>query len=107
VAFGREFGREIDGIATAFATRLLTRARPDLFVVVNNQSRPWLREVTGLKLAGKHRMYRGLIGWVAGQLWHASAAPADPGERGMWDARAALLDCFAYYAAIRQTRPAA
>ncbi len=86
----------VQGMGKAFATRLLALARPEWFVVVNNKSRQWLMEATGLRLSGKKRSYRNLITWVANQAWHASPAPADHWELSIWQIRAALLDAFAY-----------
>ena len=45
----------VRGMGRSFATRLLALARPDGFVVVNKKSADWLREATGLSLAGKRR----------------------------------------------------
>ena len=89
----------IEGMGKAFATRLLALARPDWLVVVNNKSRGWLRDVTGLRLSGRKRSYQQLIDWVADQGWHASPEPNDPWERSIWGLRAALLDAFAYHPA--------
>jgi hypothetical protein len=89
----------VRGMGRSFATRLLTLARPDEFVVVNNKSVGWLREATGLSLsAGSDpgRSYRRLLEWVGGQAWHNAAEPSEPLERRLWRNRAALLDAFAY-----------
>ena len=53
---------DVRGIGRSFATRLLTLARPDGFVVVNNKSADWLRAASGLALAGKERSCRELLG---------------------------------------------
>ncbi|HEX9646702.1 MAG TPA: hypothetical protein VGB88_04340 [Alphaproteobacteria bacterium] len=90
--------RSLEGMGTAFASRLLALARPDWFVVVNNKSRKWLADATGLRLTGK-TSYQNLIAWVADQAWHASPEPNDPWERSIWGLRAALLDAFAYHPA--------
>ena len=37
-----------------------------------------------------------LLRWVYAQRWHQSPVPADAGEAGLWQARAALLDVLAY-----------
>jgi hypothetical protein len=87
---------EIRGIGRSFATRLLALARPDGFVVVNKKSVAWLRQATGLKLAGKTRSYRQLLEWVAKQAWYQGPEPTDPQDRRLWTIRAALLDAFAY-----------
>jgi hypothetical protein len=84
------------GMGRGFATRLLTLARPDAFVVVNNKSVAWLRQATGLTLAGKQRTYSNLLRWMAGQEWYQSAEPSDALGRRLWRIRAALLDAFAY-----------
>ena len=76
----------------------MTLARPDIYVVINGKSRPWLREVTGETLTGKEHSYRALIDWVANQNWHMAPLPEDTEEKGIWHIRAAPLDTFAYYA---------
>jgi hypothetical protein len=86
----------IRGMGRSFATRLLTLARPDGFVVVNNKSADWLREASGLKLAGKKRSYRDLLVWLNGQSWRQAPEPTEPTERTTWRIRTALLDAFAY-----------
>ena len=93
----RDFCR-LGGIGKRLASRLMTLARPDIYVVINGKSRPWLREVTGEALTGKEHSYRALIDWVANQNWHMAPLPEDTEEKGIWHIRAALLDTFAYYA---------
>jgi hypothetical protein len=87
---------DIRGMGRSFATRLLTLAKPDGFVVVNNKSADWLRAASGLALAGKERSYRKLLRWLDGQSWRRCTEPVDETERKMWRIRTALLDAFAY-----------
>ena len=87
----------VRGMGKVFATRLLTLARPDRLVVVNNKSKIWVEEVTRIGLSGKRRSYENLIAWVVAQAWHAAPEPQDSWERSIWDIRAALLDAFAYH----------
>jgi hypothetical protein len=87
---------QIRGIGCAFATRLLTIARPDCFIVLNNKSKDWLQKATGLSLAGKGRSYTELLRWLSRQQWFRAPTPRDETERRIWNIRAALLDAFAY-----------
>jgi hypothetical protein len=87
---------DVRGIGRSFATRLLTLARPDGFVVVNKKSIDWLRSATGLTLAGKRRSYRHLLEWLQNQKWYNAAEPTDALDRRLWRIRTALLDAFAY-----------
>ena len=65
----------------ATATRLLTLAR------LTGRTQYWISEP---------RNYGMLLRWVYAQRWYQSPVPADAGEAGLWQARAALLDVLAY-----------
>ncbi len=65
-------------------------------VVVNHKSVHWLRQATGLALAGKRRSYGQLLKWLGGQRWYYAPEPGDSFDRRLWRIRAALLDAFAY-----------
>lgn len=87
---------DIRGIGRSFATRLLTLAKPDGFVVVNNKSVDWLHAASGLALTGNERSYRELLRWLDGQSWRRCSEPEQDFERKMWRICTALLDAFAY-----------
>jgi len=86
----------VRGVGKGLATRLLTLARPDGFVVVNNASREWLSRATGLPLTGKKRSYNDLLKWVHDQPWAHSPHPRDDVEKRIAANRVAFLDAFAY-----------
>ena len=82
----------------ATATRLLTLARPDRAVSINGASKAGLARLTGRTQywISEPRNYGMLLRWVYAQRWYQSPVPADAGEAGLWQARAALLDVLAY-----------
>jgi hypothetical protein len=86
----------VRGIGRSFATRLLTLAKPDGFVVLNNKSKEWLGKACGLALNGKGRSYSQLLKWLSKQQWYQEPEPAEPLPRRAWNMRAALLDAIAY-----------
>ena len=88
----------IDGFGAAAATRLITLARPDCLVSVNNASAAKLGALSGQpqtpgSLAAN---YIELLNWVYEQPWFKARQPDDPLEREIWNCRAALLDAFVY-----------
>ena len=88
----------IDGFGSAAATRLVTLARPDRLVSVNNESADGLGTLSQLprtrdSLADK---YDELLQWVYEQPWFNAHQPHDPLERMIWSCRVALLDAFVY-----------
>ena len=90
--------RSIEGFGAAAATRLLTLARPDCLVSVNNESAARLGALSGQpqtrdSLADN---YVELLNWVYEQPWFHARQPDDPSEREIWNCRAALLDAFVY-----------
>ena len=90
--------RDIPRVGEGIATRLLSLARPDRFVSVNDGSRGGLAEYSGLATStlGSVRSYRRLLEWIYGQEWFAEPEPHGQRERSIWRMRAALLDCFVY-----------
>ncbi len=80
------------------STRLITLARPDLAVSVNDGSRYGLAKLTGLppSTLGSPRNYPKLLNWVFQQPWHSSDKPNDEYEARVWEMRAALIDSFVY-----------
>lgn len=90
--------RAIDGFGAAAATRLLTLARPDRLVSVNNESADGLGALsesprTPDSLADN---YGGLLQWIYEQPWFNEHQPHDSLERVIWNCRVALLDAFVY-----------
>jgi hypothetical protein len=91
--------QSIDAFGRGVATRLITLARPDLYISVNGASEGGLMELTGLtktQLALKNpEDYERVLKWLYQQLWYndQQGAAADP---AIWSMRAALVDCFVY-----------
>ena len=90
--------REIEGIGPGIATRLLTLARPDRFVSVNNASTAGLAASFGLSPStlGNTSNYTRLLTAIYEQDWYKTPAPRNARERVIWRIRAALLDSFVY-----------
>lgn len=94
----------LQGFSGGVATRLLALARPDLAVSVNKGSRDALSEwsrlpKTTLSKSGsgtRGKSYASLLDFLAEQEWYANPTPRGTYERGLADARAALLDCLVY-----------
>lgn len=88
----------LTGFGPAIATRLITLARPDLGISVNNGSAPCLSRLTllpiGHLISGQD--YAQLLQWVYQKQWHRTGEPRDEFERLIWSMRAALIDCFVY-----------
>ena len=89
---------EFLGFGAAAATRLLTLARPDCLVSVNEKSAKELGRLSGLPRArdGLANHYVELLSWVYEQPWFNAPQPDDPLEQMIWNSRAALLDAFVY-----------
>ena len=90
--------RDIPGVGEGIATRLLSLARPDRFVSVNDGSREGLAEISGLPVStlGSVKNYERLLKWLYSQRWYCESEPKDVRARAVWQMRAALLDCFVY-----------
>jgi hypothetical protein len=94
------------GFSGAVATRLLALARPDIAVSVNKGSRDSLAAWSGLPKSALSKSgsgkrgasYGSLLDFLAEQEWYSSPAPKGTYEKGLADARAALLDCLVYKA---------
>jgi hypothetical protein len=96
------FIREIStltGFGPGVATRLLTLARPDRAISVNNGSIVGLHRVTQLgedpQQVGSARHYGDLLRWLYGRPWYRTPEPIDE-TRILWGMRAALVDAFVY-----------
>ena len=90
--------RDIPGVGEGIATRLLSLARPDRFVSVNDGSREGLAEISDLPFStlGSAKNYERLLKWLYSQRWYCESEPQGERERAIWRMRAALLDCFVY-----------
>ena len=88
----------IDGVGPGIATRLLTLARPDRFVSVNNASTAGLAGFFGLapSTLGNPSNYARLLTAIYDQNWYRNPAPRNARERAISRTRAALLDSFVY-----------
>ncbi len=90
--------RKFGGIGEGIATRLLSLARPDRFVSVNDGSRDDLAQYSGLNpgTLGTTGNYRTLLKFIYKQRWFRAPEPDNRLEKSIWGMRAALLDCFVY-----------
>lgn len=88
-----------EGISTGIATRLLSLARPDRFVLVNNYSQARLALYSDLSptTLRSESNYLKLLEFIYEQPWFQSGKPSDSFEASIWDMRVALLDCFFVY----------
>ncbi|MCY4502722.1 MAG: phospholipase D family protein [Alphaproteobacteria bacterium] len=89
---------EFGGIGEGIAARLLSLARPDRFVSVNDGSRDDLAQYSGLNpgTLGTTGNYRKLLKFIYKQRWFRAPEPDNRLEALIWEMRAALLDCFVY-----------
>ena len=86
------------GIGPGIATRLLTLARPDRFVSLNDASKKGLADSFGLapSTLRNPKNYGHLLEVIYSQDWYRETDPET--ESTIWWMRAALLDCFVYEA---------
>ena len=84
----------VDGVGEGIASRLLTLARPDRFVLVNGASSECLAELFRLPptTLGKPRNYRRLLESVYGQAWYREPSPTAAPEQALYRMRSALLE---------------
>ena len=89
---------DIYGVGPGIATRLLTIARPDRFVSLNNASKDGLAAFFGFapSTLGEPRNYARLLTAIYNQNWCRRPAPRNARERAISRMRTALLDCFVY-----------
>lgn len=87
---------QLKGIKIGVATRFFAVKRPDLFVSVNNGSRPQLAALQGGREVKTLPHYIKLLADVWATEWHQSERPADKSEAILWDRRAAVLDAALY-----------
>jgi hypothetical protein len=91
----------IPGFGVAIATRLITLARPDRAVSVNNAaSNGFAMLYSGLprttNALGNSKNCPDLLTRIYEQPWYKTPAPRDAFEQEIWSMRAALLDAFIY-----------
>ena len=90
-------GPQFEGFGRGVATRLLTLARPDKCVSVNEQSRNLLvRKFDNVGSLTTPDGYGRLLKEVYKAPWHSTPEPYEECERKLWNMRAALVDCFVY-----------
>ncbi len=90
--------KDLDGVGSGIATRLLTLVRPDRFVSLNEASKSGLAasfEVAPNTLS-QPRMYGRLLKRVYRKAWYSNPQPINASEETIKWMRAALLDCFVY-----------
>lgn len=88
----------LSGVGEGIATRLLTLARPDQFVSLNNASRHGLGNYFGLtpSTLGEPESYGSLLMAIYRQEWYRNPSPTNAYEESISRMRTALLDCFVY-----------
>lgn len=86
---------EVEGISIGVASRLLVAKRPDLFVSVNNGSRPALSRLIGTKVS-KAKDYLTLLQMLWSTPWFRSPRPENAAEQRIWDHRVGILDSALY-----------
>lgn len=86
----------VKGVKIGVVSRFLAVKRPDLFVSVNNGSKPQLARLIGGRRIEKAQQYVSLLEYIWGTDWHRSERPEDADEALIWERRAALLDAALY-----------
>ena len=86
----------LKGVQIGVASRLLVAKRPDIFVSVNNGSKPQLSQLIGVKNIQSVKQYMALLQRVWSTQWYRSPEPQTKRERSVWRSRAALLDAALY-----------
>ncbi len=89
---------DLDGIRKGIASRLLTLAKPDRFVSLNDGSRNGLATFFDLapSTLGTTQKYGCLLEKINDLAWFRDPPPKDARNKEIWGMRAALLDCFVY-----------
>lgn len=90
----------IEGIGKGIATRLLTLARPDMFVSLNGGSINGLVGWSAIKKSdlekGEPKAYVDLLSMIYEQPWYLDPEPTSPQEEAIKAMRVALVDSFMY-----------
>ncbi|MCY4188291.1 MAG: phospholipase D family protein [Bryobacterales bacterium] len=90
---------KIDQVGPGTATLLLTLARPDRLLSVNEASKAALAKLLGSNNPPelqKPEGYGSLLRWLYDQRWYSDGPPADRDLLPIWCFRAALVDAFVY-----------
>jgi len=85
----------IRGISVGVASRLFVAKRPDLFISVNNGSRPALTKIMGKSITTVPHYIQALRR-IWSLPWFQSPRPADGKPQIIWDHRVAILDSALY-----------
>ena len=88
-------------IGISVATRLITLARPDCAVSINEPSAHGFAKLFhGLPKTphslGNAKNYPALLSYIYEQPWYQSSAPSGTLDQTLWSMRAALLDAFVF-----------
>lgn len=80
------------------ATLLLTLARSDRLLSVNDESTKGLAALSGMSPStlGRPKNYRKLLEWLDTQPWYSTPCPDGDDAARIWRFRAALVDAFVY-----------
>jgi HNH endonuclease len=100
-----------DYIGVSVATRLITLARPDRAVSINNESAGgFAKFYSGLPKTpgglGTAKNYAKLLDHIYAEPWYKSPEPQAERDKNIWSMRAALLDAFVYLDASQQAHEA-
>ena len=87
---------QLKGVKVGVASRLLAVKRPDVFVSVNNGSKPQLARLLGVNRIDSVEQYLALLDHIWSTEWFTSSEPADEHGASIWRRRAALLDSALY-----------
>ena len=87
---------KLKGVKVGVASRLLAVKRPDVFVSVNNGSKPKLARLIQGKRIETVKQYLALLNHIWSTEWYASREPEDDHGASIWRRRAALLDAALY-----------
>lgn len=85
----------IKGVSIGVASRLLVAKRPDIFISVNNGSRPALGRIMGRNITTV-RHYIEVLRVLWSMPWFKSLRPLGAKEQIVWDHRVAILDAALY-----------
>lgn len=87
---------QLKGVKVGVASRLLAVKRPDVFVSVNNGSKPQLARLIGGKRIDTVKQYLALLDHIWSTEWYAASEPEEEHGVSIWRRRAALLDSALY-----------
>jgi len=87
---------QLKGVKVGVASRLLAVRRPDVFVSVNNGSKPQFARLIGGKRIDTVKQYLALLDHIWSTEWYAASEPEEEHGASIWRRRAALLDSALY-----------